>query len=188
MTSVKIVNLIGTLDFRRKLELSAVEDLLKSSTAVNNVEYNPSKIHWLQSYFQSPDKNTDRYVAFYRSGSCAIIGCDSIGELEKIANIVNKVMEPVIGDSTPQVEIKNMVVSGDIGTNLDLEQLAVSAGLENIEYEPEQFPALIYRFSDATMLVFNSGKVVISGTEELAAAEQILEEFRQELNQWGLID
>lgn len=188
MTSVEIVNLIGILDFGRELELSAVEDLLQSSSSVKNVEYNPSKVHWLQSHFDSPASDTERYVAFYRSGSCAIVGCDSITELEKMANIVNKVMEPVNVDSVPQIEIKNIVTSGDLGIKLDLEHLAVAAGLENVEYEPEQFPGLIYRSSDTTMLVFNSGKVVISGASELSAAEQAFDKFKQKLHQWDLID
>lgn len=188
MTSVEIVNLIGVLDFDREIELSAVGDLLRSSSDVEEVEYNPSKVHWLQTYFKSPDARVERYVAFYRSGSCAIVGCDSISELENLSDLVKEVMEPVIEDSVPQLEIKNMVVSGDLETKLNLERLAVAAGLENVEYEPEQFPGLIYRFSDTTMLVFNSGKVVISGAKEISKAEESFENFKGKLHQWGLVD
>lgn len=188
MKSVEIVNIIGTLDFNRELELSAVADLLRSSNQVNNVEYTPGRIHWLQSYFNSPQKDTERYVAFYRSGSCAIVGCKSTSELETVARVIKEVMEPVITDSTPQTEIKNIVVSGDIGTRLNLEQIAVVAGLENIEYEPEQFPGLIYRLLGDTVLVFSSGKVVITGAKNITDAQETFDKLIQELQLWGVIN
>jgi transcription initiation factor TFIID TATA-box-binding protein len=57
-----------------------------------------------------------------------------------------------------------------------LEALALQLGLEYVEYEPEQFPGLIYRPSstNVVLLVFASGKVIISGTTEQKAAEENL--------------
>jgi transcription initiation factor TFIID TATA-box-binding protein len=45
--------------------------------------------------------------------------------------------------------------------------------LESTEYEPEQFPGLIYRPSDfdAVLLIFATGKVVITGSKDLETAE-----------------
>ena len=38
--------------------------------------------------------------------------------------------------------------------------------LENTEYEPEQFPGLVYKLSGtrATFLLFSNGKIVCTGT------------------------
>jgi transcription initiation factor TFIID TATA-box-binding protein len=41
--------------------------------------------------------------------------------------------------------IQNYVCTGEIGTAQNLNALAIGLGLENTEYEPEQFPGLIYR-------------------------------------------
>ena len=39
--------------------------------------------------------------------------------------------------------------------------------LENTEYEPEQFPGLVYKLRDAkaTFLLFSNGKIVCTGTK-----------------------
>jgi transcription initiation factor TFIID TATA-box-binding protein len=52
-----------------------------------------------------------------------------------------------------------------------LETIAIGLGLEQTEYEPEQFPGLIYRDGESTVLVFASGKIVCTGLTNL---EEIL--------------
>ena len=52
-------------------------------------------------------------------------------------------------------------------------------GLENVEYEPEQFPGLVYRLDEpkVAMLLFGSGKIVCTGarkTEDVSIAVQKL--------------
>jgi transcription initiation factor TFIID TATA-box-binding protein len=39
--------------------------------------------------------------------------------------------------------------------------------LENTEYEPEQFPGLVYKLAEpnATFLLFSNGKLVCTGTK-----------------------
>ena len=64
----------------------------------------------------------------------------------------------------PKINVQNMVASGDIGMDLNLNSLAMD--LENTEYEPEQFPGLVYKLSGtrATFLLFSNGKIVCTGT------------------------
>jgi transcription initiation factor TFIID TATA-box-binding protein len=65
----------------------------------------------------------------------------------------------------PNIIIQNIVASGNIQNNIDLEMAADL--LDNVMYEPEQFPGLIYRMSDpkVVLLVFASGKLVITGAK-----------------------
>lgn len=72
---------------------------------------------------------------------------------------------------------------------LDLTHLAIAAGLERVEYEPEQFPGLIYRDLDlsAVLLIFASGKVVVTGTTTLEEADQSFRELRERLSEWELV-
>lgn len=97
-------------------------------------------------------------------------------------------MRPVIRDE-PTLEVKNLVCVGEINQNLDLERIAIEAGLERVEYEPEQFPGLIYRATDskAVHLIFASGKVVITGTSTIDAAEQSFRKITDELGEWGVL-
>jgi len=65
----------------------------------------------------------------------------------------------------PTLEIKNVVAVGNLEQEINLEALMIGLGLEQAEYEPEQFPGLVYRPSESrcVMLVFASGKVVVTG-------------------------
>ena len=58
-----------------------------------------------------------------------------------------------------------MVASGDINMTLNLDKLAFK--LENAEYEPEQFPGLVYKVpnSHITFLLFGTGKIVCTGAK-----------------------
>ena len=66
---------------------------------------------------------------------------------------------------TPKITVQNMVASGQIGMVLNLNKLAMK--LENAEYEPEQFPGLVYKLpgTRATFLLFSNGKIVCTGTK-----------------------
>jgi transcription initiation factor TFIID TATA-box-binding protein len=83
----------------------------------------------------------------------------------------------------PDYEFRHVtsVFVGTFEVDVNLETLAVALGLENTEYEPEQFPAVIYRppaFA-VTLLIFSTGKVIVGGTtdrEEARAALQHVEE------------
>ena len=82
--------------------------------------------------------------------------------------------------------IQNYVCTGGIGRTQNLNALAVGLGLENTEYEPEQFPGLIYRPAsrDCVVLIFATGKVVLTGARDLEIAEATFEELRQQLSEF----
>jgi transcription initiation factor TFIID TATA-box-binding protein len=56
-----------------------------------------------------------------------------------------------------KIKIENVVASSSLGVELDLQSIALA--LEGAEYEPEQFPGLIYRLKDpkTATLLFRSG-------------------------------
>src|SRR5437867_9947808 len=63
--------------------------------------------------------------------------------------------------------IENVVASTSLGHELDLKAIALALG--GSEYEPEQFPGLIYRIKEpkTAILLFRSGKVVCTGAKSL---------------------
>ena len=65
------------------------------------------------------------------------------------------------------IKIENIVASSSLGVRIPLEEMVKR--LEGSEYEPQQFPGLIYRVKDpkAAMLVFSSGKVVCTGARSI---------------------
>lgn len=78
---------------------------------------------------------------------------------------------------------QNYVFTAEIGESLNLNALAIALGLEKTEYEPEQFPGLIYRPEDATvvLLAFGSGKVVITGARSVQEAERGFQDLKNKI-------
>lgn len=76
-------------------------------------------------------------------------------------------------------EITNIVVSGGLGTPIQLEAVTVELTAEgiDIEYEPEQFPATIVKLEEppVTFLLFSTGRFVIQGLRGLENIEPAIE-------------
>ncbi|MDO5843939.1 MAG: TATA-box-binding protein [Methanocorpusculum sp.] len=69
----------------------------------------------------------------------------------------------------PDVNVTNIVCSYDIGHFINLNRIVASLSMETIEYEPEQFPGLVYRIKDPKIvaLLFSSGKIILTGGKNL---------------------
>ncbi|NLO30668.1 MAG: TATA-box-binding protein, partial [Methanosarcina mazei] len=89
----------------------------------------------------------------------------------------------------PQITVQNIVASADLHTILNLNAIAIGLGLENIEYEPEQFPGLVYRIDEpkVVVLIFSSGKLVVAGGKSPEDCERSVEVVRQQLDSMGLL-
>lgn len=70
--------------------------------------------------------------------------------------------------------IENIVASTRFADSPDL--CAISLALEGTEYEPELFPGMAYRVSDpkVVILLFNSGKVVLTGARRAEDLERAI--------------
>lgn len=161
---LQIANIVASGDLGiGELDTSAVGNSLN----LDNVSTYPGRI-----YINRDDGPT---VMLYRKGSYTIAGAKShtslietvrwaTEELKKIS-VIESSLEDSLG-------IKYMVFTADLGHKLDLEMLHIKLGLEDTEYEPEQFSGLLYddQNHNCTVLLFSSGKIVITGakTEESA--------------------
>ena len=65
------------------------------------------------------------------------------------------------------IRIENIVASASVGVTIPLEKIV--SKLEGMEYEPEQFPGLVYRMKDpkVAFLLFGSGKIVCTGARSI---------------------
>jgi len=70
-----------------------------------------------------------------------------------------------------------------------LNAVALGLGFENIEYEPEQFPGLVYRIKQpkVVVLIFGSGKLVITGGKSPVECEEGVRIVRMQLENMGLL-
>lgn len=126
----------------------------------------------------------NRYAAVYRNGRIMTAGCTSIPEAEEVLEEVKTRLSGVtsVYDET-RTEIENIVATTDVGPSVNLEHLAMLWGLENVEYEPEQFPGLMALLdrTGATALIFSTGKVVITGVRSFRQVEAAIAEMRTKI-------
>jgi transcription initiation factor TFIID TATA-box-binding protein len=71
----------------------------------------------------------------------------------------------------------------EIIDGINLSAVAIGLGLEATEYEPEQFPGLVYRPTEyeSVLLIFGSGKVIITGSTSIQAAEEAFNSLDESL-------
>ncbi len=74
-------------------------------------------------------------------------------------------------------KIENVVatVTVDLTEKIDLKTIAMK--FDDVEYNPERFPGLIMRIDKpkATILVFSTGKMVVTGLREAAEAPEVVD-------------
>ena len=111
---------------------------------------------------------------------------------EKLAkSAVNKVVRElknngIIVLGKPKITIQNMVASANLHRKIDLETAADL--LDNVMYEPEQFPGLIYRMKDpkTVLLAFTSGKIVCTGGKSEEIVHQSVHQLYDLLDDYDL--
>ena len=66
---------------------------------------------------------------------------------------------------------------------INLNELALK--LENTEYEPEQFPGLVYKLNEpnATFLLFSNGKLVGTGTKNRKQLDEAMKQLMKNTRQ-----
>lgn len=161
-----------------ELDLEAVVEVLKENRSV------------IESNFHGPSTVTIRLdpegpaITLYRTGTFQIRGTESREELftEK-DKFISELAAIGVSVIDPEFEQKNAVYLDDLNQELQLETIAVSLGLEHVEYEPEQFPGIIYRPPDlgTVLLIFASGKTIISGTVDDEVAAHSISRLKEQI-------
>jgi len=177
-----IENVVGSTEVDQELDLEAV------AADLDKAEYDREKFPG--AVYRSQDQAS--VMLIFQSGSIICTGAKSTDDVHQSLNTVFDELRELGVDiqGQPEVNIENIVSSGDLGYSLNLNATAIGLGLENAEYEPEQFPGLVYRLDDPEVaaLLFGSGKVVISGATKPADAERALGAIAERLDDLNLLE
>ncbi len=153
----EVVNIVVSTNLQHTIPLE------KMAATLANTEYNPEQFPGLVIRIKEPKTS----ALIFSSGNVVCTGARSMDKvylaIERIIEALEKINIHI--KIKPEVKIQNIVASGSIGMKLNLNVLAMK--LENTEYEPEQFPGLVYKLMEAkaTFLLFSNGKVVCTGTK-----------------------
>jgi transcription initiation factor TFIID TATA-box-binding protein len=161
---IKIENVVASTDIKKIISLDKLLNVLESS------EYEPEQFPGLVYRLDEPRVAT----LIFRSGKIICVGARSTADakiaLKKTVRNIKKIGIR-FNEEKLKVKIENIVVAVNLGKELNLDQLAFQ--LENSEYEPEQFPGLVYRIYEpkVAFLLFSSGRVVCAGAKSMDAVK-----------------
>jgi transcription initiation factor TFIID TATA-box-binding protein len=176
MAVIKIENVVASTSLGTELDLQAIV------VALDGAEYDPEQFPGLIYRLKEPKTAT----LLFRSGKAVCTGGKSLEQVKLAISKVVKQIEAagIVIKTTPKIEVQNIVASSDLGSKINLNSIAISLGLEKVEYEPEQFPGLVYRLDvpKVVVLLFGSGKLVCTGARKpedvVAAVDKITEELK----------
>lgn len=182
MTKINIENVVASASIAEKLDIKDISNIL------DEAEYEPERFPGVIYRLKEPKVAT----LIFRSGKVVCTGAKSPDLARFALGLLTQRLEDagISVVKNPEITVQNIVATWDTGHAFDLAALILSFGLERVEYEPEQFPGMVFRLDDPkiVMLFFTSGKVVCTGAKSVEELERAVEIVEKELKAGGLID
>jgi len=179
--TIEIVNVVASTSIGQEINLNQVV------RALEGADYDPERFPGL--VYRT--KNPKTAALLFRSGKIVCTGGKGVDEAYRgIENVFQSLRNIGIDvRRTQEIKVQNIVASANLNSPLNLNAVAIGLGLENVEYEPEQFPGLVYRMSDpkVVILLFGSGKLVITGGRKPADVTNAVDQIVRDLKRVSLI-
>ena len=171
---IHVVNIVVSTSLEHDVPLE------KMAATLSNTEYNPEQFPGLVIRIKEPKTS----ALIFSSGKVVCTGARTLAKVEESIKQIIKSLEK-IGIKIkikPVINVQNIVAAGSVDMDLNLNVLAMK--LENTEYEPEQFPGLVYKLpqAKATFLLFSNGKIVCTGTKSEEQVHVALDKLIENLN------
>ncbi|PIN81450.1 TATA-box-binding protein [Candidatus Woesearchaeota archaeon CG10_big_fil_rev_8_21_14_0_10_30_7] len=171
---VEVVNIVISAALGHDIPLE------KMAATLSNTEYNPEQFPGLVLRIKDPKTS----ALIFSSGKIVCTGARNLEQVNQSIKKIIKTLEKINIKikKEPEISIQNMVAAGSIHMDLNLNLLAMK--LDNVEYEPEQFPGLVYKIPSvhSTFLLFSNGKIVCTGTKSEEAVHKAVEKLIDNLN------
>ena len=157
---IKIENVVASASLNVPIKLE------KLVANLDGIEYEPEQFPGLVMRLKQPKAA----ALIFSSGKIVCTGAKSPSDAKVVVSKIVSRMNR-LGIKIPKnykVRLENIVASAKLDRELNLNNIAFT--LENTEYEPEQFPGLVYRMDDprVTFLLFGSGKIICTGGRSIA--------------------
>jgi transcription initiation factor TFIID TATA-box-binding protein len=172
----KIENVVGTVE----VDISEKIDLNKIVRKHEDAEYNPERFPGLVMRITEPKAT----FLIFSTGKMVVTGLRTADEASLgVKKVVKKIKKAGIEVSNPKITIQNIVASGDLHTNIDLNMAAII--MEYAMYEPEVFPGLIYRMQEpkTVFLIFSTGRIVCTGAKNKEIVREAVLKLNREVRE-----
>jgi transcription initiation factor TFIID TATA-box-binding protein len=175
----KIENVVATVS----VEITEKIDLNQIARKHADVEYNPERFPGLVMRIEKPRAT----ILIFSTGKMVVTGLRKASEAPRVVDkVVRNIRKAGIKLSNPEITIQNIVASGDLHTNIDLNMAAIV--MEYAMYEPEVFPGLIYRMQDpkTVFLIFSTGRIVCTGAKQKEIVRDAVRKLNQQVRELGV--
>ncbi len=179
--SLRIENIVASAKITESLDLPLIASNIKDA------DYNKKRFPGVVIRMKDP-----KIAALvFGSGKVVLTGAKSVENLDRGLAILGDLLRNLQIDIPIELSytIQNIVTSADLGTGINLNKIAIGFNLERIEYEPEQFPGLVYRLEKpkVVVLLFGSGKLIITGGKVAEDARLAVLKIIDDLSNIGLL-
>ncbi|MHA1490700.1 MAG: TATA-box-binding protein [Promethearchaeota archaeon] len=175
----KIENVVATVvvDIEKKIDLNQI------AQKHSEVEYNPERFPGLVMRIEKPRAT----ILIFSTGKMVVTGLRKASEAGKVVDkVVKNIKKADIKVSNPVITIQNIVASGDLHINIDLNMAAIV--MEHAMYEPEVFPGLIYRMQEpkTVFLIFSTGRIVCTGAKNKEIVRDAVFNLNKQVRELGV--
>jgi len=181
MTEITIENIIAHAQIANGLDINKIAEELPEFS------YNPAEFSGLTLKLDHPKTA----VLVLPGGKAICTGGKKIEDAETSINqVVDKIKSIKIKvKKNIKLEIQNTIVTTDLNKELHLSSISKGLLLDHVDYEPKQFPGLIFRMADieATLIIFSTGKIVCTGTKTIEDATNAIETIKEKLTSIGAL-
>lgn len=165
-------------------------------TALDNSTNHIDEQGWVSTTYEITTDNgttTTGRIQLWHTGIYTITGITTTEQLKQVETRFLNELDTI---GVPITDSENATVSNYVATldldntdRMNLDAVSITLGLENIEYEPDQFPGVLYRPAnhDGTCLIFGSGKVTIIGVTSPDTMHELTEHVQTQMNNMELI-
>ncbi len=166
-----IVNLVAVSN------LGANLDLFNIAVSLPSVEYEPEQFPGAIMRLDEPKMT----ITLFKNGKINCAGAQKESEIPKgiinTCKLLKEITPNIVIPTKPTYKIVNLVASAKLDLKVDLFTLATK--LDNVEYEPEQFPGAIVRLYDpmVSLLLFKNGKMICAGAKSEADITRSIEKI-----------
>jgi len=134
-----------------------------------NVIYNPSRFNGVILRMKNPRATAN----IFPKGKVTLTGCKDEAELKISAKkVMRYVRRAGFKARIKKFAIQNVVGTVNINYPLKLTDLASIFESTKVQYEPELFPALLWKHNNIRMVIFHTGKInLMGGTSKMEIEE-----------------
>lgn len=155
---IHIQNIVASAALNQRISLKTIVEKFP------HAEYSPRVFPGLVFRLKKPKTAT----LIFETGKMVCTGAKSEKEAIQAVNKVVKELKThgIQVLNKPAIKIQNIVASGALNGEIDLENVVYK--LKRVMYEPEQFPGAVFRMEEpkVVFLIFSAGKIVCVGAKK----------------------